>query len=128
VARFASVRLSSRAPWEQRRRVVGMVKSPAEGHSAVLLRLERPVSLSDFARFACLPANGDEFVHLGAPCFTLAWDEAEGQLRALSLEPAALETCAEESEVPANSLCTKRKGGEDEREACHVSLLAVIKS
>ena len=30
IARFASVRLGSRAPWEQKHRIVGMVKSPVE--------------------------------------------------------------------------------------------------
>jgi corin len=128
VARFASVRLESRAPWEQRRRVVGMVKSPAEGHSVVLLRLERPAALSDFARPACLPSAGDEFIHMGAACVTLGWDETLGQLLVLPLEPAALDTCAEETEVAANSLCTRPKGQNDDEDinVCHVILQKLV--
>ncbi len=71
-ARMGGVRMDSRAPWEQERRVVGMVKSPVEGNSLVILKLDRKVELSDFARPACLPSS-DEFVFLGAPCVTLGW-------------------------------------------------------
>ncbi len=117
VARFASVRLGSRAPWEQRRRVVGMVKAPVEGSSLVLLKLDRAVELSDFARPVCLPSS-DEFVHLGAPCVTLGWDAREEGLRAVHLGPAARETCEEESEVPANTICTQEKA---DSKTCYVS-------
>ena len=60
-----------------------MVKAPVEGSSLVLLKLDRPVELSDFARPSCLPSS-DEFVHLGAPCVTLGWD-AEGASEILDL-------------------------------------------
>ncbi len=50
-----------------------MVKSPVEGNSLVVLRMDRPVDLSDFARPVCLPSS-DEFIHLGATCVTLGWD------------------------------------------------------
>ena len=73
IARFASVRLGSRAPWEQKHRIVGMVKSPVEGNSIVLLKMDQPVVFSDFARPICLPSS-DEFIHMGASCVTLAWD------------------------------------------------------
>lgn len=72
-ARFASVRLSSRAPWEQKRRIVGMVKSPVEGNSIVILKMDKPVVFSDFARPICLPSS-DEFIHMGATCVTLGWN------------------------------------------------------
>jgi corin len=71
-ARFASVRLGSRAPWEQKRRIVGMVKSPVEGNSIVVLKMDQPVVFSDFARPICLPSS-DEFIHMGAICVTLGW-------------------------------------------------------
>ena len=45
-ARFASVRLNSRAPWEQKRQIVGMVKSPVEGNSIVILKMDKPVIFS----------------------------------------------------------------------------------
>jgi len=66
--------LNSRAPWEQKRRIVGMVESPLEGSSIVVLKLESPVLLSDFTRPICLPAS-DEFIHMGTNCVTLAWDD-----------------------------------------------------
>ena len=50
-----------------------MVKSPVEGNSIVLLKLDQPVVFSDFARPICLPSS-DEFIHMGASCVTLAWD------------------------------------------------------
>ena len=44
--RLANVRLSSRAPWEQERRIVGMVASPVEQQSIVLLKLDREAAMS----------------------------------------------------------------------------------
>lgn len=55
VAIFGTVRLSSSAPWTQRRRIIGMVKSPVEGSTAALIRLESPIVFSDFIRPVCLP-------------------------------------------------------------------------
>ena len=49
-ARFASVRLNSRAPWEQKRQIVGMVKSPVEGNSIVILKMDKPVIFSGNSR------------------------------------------------------------------------------
>ncbi|XP_055390020.1 uncharacterized protein LOC129619000 [Condylostylus longicornis] len=55
LAIFGSVRLKSNPPWKQRRRIIGMVKSPVEGSTAALVRLETPVHFSDFVRPICLP-------------------------------------------------------------------------
>lgn len=88
VARFASVRLNARAPWEQKRRIVGMVKSPVEGNSIVILKMDSPVVFSDFARPACLPSS-DEFIHMGATCATLGWS-SKGQFKNLNLIEALL--------------------------------------
>lgn len=57
LAIFGAVRLNSNAPWTQRRRIVGMIKSPVEGSTAALVRLESPVVYSDFIRPICLPDN-----------------------------------------------------------------------
>lgn len=58
MAVLGTIRLSATAPWSQRRRVVGMVKSPVEGSTAVLIRLDTPVTFSDFIRPICLPDDG----------------------------------------------------------------------
>lgn len=89
VARFASVRLNARAPWEQKRRIVGMVKSPVEGNSIVILKMDSPVVFSDFARPACLPSS-DEFIHMGATCATLSWSSKGSYQQSFSLSARGL--------------------------------------
>ena len=54
-----------------------MVKSPVEGNSVVILKMDKPVVFSDFARPICLPSS-DEFIHMGASCVTLSWN-SEGK-------------------------------------------------
>lgn len=60
MAIFGSVRLNANAPWTQRRRVIGLIKSPVEGSTAALIRLETPVAFSDFVRPVCLPDELDK--------------------------------------------------------------------
>ena len=76
MAVFGNIRIGVTAPWTQKRRIVrqmsfeendllnfvrfqysqiGMVKSPVEGSSAALIRLQSPVVYSDFVRPICLP-------------------------------------------------------------------------
>lgn len=55
IAIFGNIRLNAMTPWSQRRRIVGLVKSPVEGSTAALVRLETPVVYSDFIRPICLP-------------------------------------------------------------------------
>lgn len=72
-ARMGTVRLSSTSPWQQERRIVGMIKSPVEGSTTVLLKLDRPVTtFSDFVRPVCLPSNQDPPVN-ASQCNTLGW-------------------------------------------------------
>jgi hypothetical protein len=58
VARLGSIRLSGSSPWQQERPVVGMVKSPVEGSTVVMVKLEQPVAMSDFIHPICLPEEG----------------------------------------------------------------------
>ena len=100
---MAAVRLSSRAPWEQERRIIGMVASPVENHSIVLLKLDKAIQMSDFARSICLagPAPGSS----GGQCVGLGWDSLTGELTMSQLTSADLTECQSETEVSANSVC-----------------------
>ena len=60
-----------------------MVKTPVEGNSIVILKMEQPVFFSDFARPVCLPSS-DEFIHMGATCVTLGWS---GQSKLINYAP-----------------------------------------
>ena len=99
MARLASVRLSSRPPWQQERRVVGMVASPAENTDIVLLKLQDPVQMSDFARAACLAAPSPDLGAGAGRCLALGWDSATGELRTQPLAAAPRAHCAEDTEV-----------------------------
>ena len=70
---MGTVRLSSTSPWQQERRIVGMIKSPVEGSTTVLLKLDRPVAtFSDFVRPVCLPSSQDPPMNM-THCNTLGW-------------------------------------------------------
>jgi len=79
---FGRVRLSSVSPWQQERRVVGMVKSPL-ADSLVLIKMASPVIFSDFARHVCLPDEPNGRTGLGFPswektpskCVRLGWSK-----------------------------------------------------
>lgn len=62
----------STSPWQQERHVMGMRKSPVEGSTIVMLKLDREFVPSDFVRPICLPSAGNaltDFSH----CNTLGW-------------------------------------------------------
>nr|CAG4643728.1 EOG090X019S [Lepidurus arcticus] len=71
-ARFATVRLASDAPWEQERRIVGMVRSPLPGSNVVLVKLNKPVIYSDFVRPVCL-SRGQRWTDPAVRCIALGW-------------------------------------------------------
>ena len=111
---MATVRLSSRAPWEQERRIIGMVASPVENLNIVMLKLDQDVQMSDFARSLCLAPPGS----LSAParCVALGWDALGGELRTASLAVADMAECSGESEVGANTVCMTRDTEDTEAE------------
>lgn len=72
VARLGAVRLNAVSPWQQERHIVGMVKSPVEGSTLVLVKLSSPVTYSDHIRPVCLnddQASDVPYLH----CQTLGW-------------------------------------------------------
>ena len=60
-----------------------MVASPVEDLSIVLLKLDRPVQLSDFVRSVCLSGRVEE----GSRCVGMGWDSQQGQLTVTPLSP-----------------------------------------
>ena len=50
-----------------------MVKSPVEGNSIVILKLDEPIVFSDFARPICIPENDAMFLSNASQCVTLGW-------------------------------------------------------
>ncbi|KAJ8684156.1 hypothetical protein QAD02_019948 [Eretmocerus hayati] len=109
-ARLGSTRLSSSSPWQQERLIVGMVKSPVEGSSVVLLKLDRPVnSFSDFIRPVCLPpsSNGLGLIANASQCNTLGWAKNRDLLQRVQLKYNAMEKCENVSIASVNSVCTE---------------------
>ncbi|KAJ8984937.1 hypothetical protein NQ317_012187 [Molorchus minor] len=87
IARIGSIRLSSSTPWEQERRIVGMIKSPVEGST---IALENTAPYSDYAQ-----------------CNTLGWTRNREQLQRIQVTMADMETCENISISTVNSICTQ---------------------
>lgn len=71
VARLGAVRLNALSPWQQERHIIGMVKSPVEGSTLVLVKLSSPVTYSDHIRSVCLNDEQSDGPYLH--CQTLGW-------------------------------------------------------
>ena len=54
--------------------ILGMVKSGVEGNDIVLLKLEKKIVFSDFARPICLPETDDWTNSIDSECYSLGWD------------------------------------------------------
>lgn len=62
------------APWEQERRIIGMVKSPMKGNQLVLIKMETPVIYSDFVRPVCLARDHEAWISSPTSrCLFLGW-------------------------------------------------------
>nr|CAD7416188.1 unnamed protein product [Timema poppensis] len=105
IARLGSVRLSGNAPWQQERAVVGMVKSPVEGSTVVMVKLERPVKLSDFVHPVCLPQEGAP-LNLSY-CNTLGWTRNRELLKRIELKASSMQSCENISIPTVNSFCSE---------------------
>lgn len=106
-ARLGTVRLSSSSPWQLERRIVGMMKSPVEGSTTVLLKLDSPVTaFSDFVRPVCLPPNQDSVSRNTTYCQTLGWARNRELLQRVQLRHSEMERCENISIASVNSICT----------------------
>ncbi|XP_046467018.1 atrial natriuretic peptide-converting enzyme [Neodiprion pinetum] len=116
VARLGTVRLSSSSPWQQERRIVGMVKSPVEGSGIVLLKLDQHVAaFSDFVRPVCLPSNEDPLPPAGnSSCNTLGWARNRDLLQRVQLQHSAMPRCENISIVSMNTVCTEAAYSNDD--------------
>ncbi|VVD03557.1 unnamed protein product, partial [Leptidea sinapis] len=102
-ARLGSVRVQSTTPWQQERRIVGMVRSPVEGSMLALIRLEEPLEMTDFVRPACLPGNGFKMDNKST-CNTLGWRRNRDQLQRVHLVATSMNTCENEEEYAGSSM------------------------
>nr|XP_018912555.1 PREDICTED: atrial natriuretic peptide-converting enzyme-like isoform X2 [Bemisia tabaci] len=106
IARLGSVRLQSTSPWQQERHVIGMVKSPVEGSTVVMIKLNKPVIFSDFIRPICLPPRSlapQELIH----CHTLGWAKNREFLERIEVSVIQMDLCANISITSVNGVCTE---------------------
>lgn len=123
-ARFASIRLTSSSPWEQERRIIGMVKSPIEGSTVALTKLDNPVVLNDFVRPICLPkANVGLAIEDQMNCNTLGWSRNRDQLQRVQVKITDMEKCENISISSENGLCTENAFGQED---CNVSTKLIL--
>lgn len=117
-ARLGTIRLSSSSPWEQERRIVGMVKSPVEGSTIALIKLDQLVTLNDFVRPICLPNDNNLLNNKEIQCNTLGWARNREQLQRIQVKQIVMEKCENVSISNVNSFCAETIYGQDD---CNVS-------
>lgn len=115
-ARLGTVRIQTTSPWQQERRIVGMVRSPVEGSMLALVRLEEPVEMTDFVRPICLP-NSTTSGTLGV-CNTLSWARHLDQLQRVHVTQTPMQRCENVSIATVNGLCAEALYDQDD---CDVS-------
>ncbi|CAG9783675.1 unnamed protein product [Diatraea saccharalis] len=111
-ARFGTVRIQSTTPWQQEQRVVEIINSPVEGSMLSLVRLEKPVEMTDFVRPVCLPENStssDDMV-----CNTLSWTRNRDQLQRVHVVINPMKTCENVSIATVNGICSERLYDKDD--------------
>ncbi|CAH1156249.1 unnamed protein product [Phaedon cochleariae] len=113
-ARFGITRLFSSVPWEQDRRIIGMIKSPVEGSTIALVRLDQPVTLNDFVRPVCLPKENMELSSGKLQCNTLGWARNREQLQRVQIKIADKERCENVSISNVNSICSETVLGQND--------------
>lgn len=125
-ARLGTVRLAGTSPWQQERRIVGLVKSPVEGSTVAMVKLEQSVYMSDFVRPICLPKEKSSVLSSNMSyCNTLGWARNREQLQRVQLKITEMEKCENVSITTVNSVCTESAFSKDD---CNVSSLRVLQS
>lgn len=114
-AKFGTVRTQSTTPWQQERRIVGMVRSPVEGSMLALVRLEEPLEMTDFVRPICLPEDSST----NSICNTLGWTRNRDQLQRVHVVSSPMTSCENVSIATVNGICAEPLYDKDD---CDVSL------
>lgn len=97
-----------------------MVKSPIEGSTVALTKLDNPVVLNDFVRPICLPkANMGLSIEDQMNCNTLGWSRNRDQLQRVQVKITDMEKCENISISSENGLCTENAFGQED---CSVSI------
>lgn len=94
-----------------------MVKSPVEGSTLALIKMEEPVVMSDFVRPICLPDMKADMNM--SYCNTLGWGRNRDQLQRVHLQMMSMEKCENVSITTVNSICTDSL---HQQEDCSVSI------
>lgn len=95
-----------------------MVKSPVEGSTIALVKLDQPATLNDFVRPICLPKQNMLINPKESQCNTLGWARNREQLQRVQVKVVEMEKCENISISTVNSLCTETIYGQND---CNVS-------
>ncbi|XP_076304262.1 prostasin-like isoform X2 [Tachypleus tridentatus] len=87
-----SARLASVSPYDQERRVMGIVKSPFGPDGVTLINLHKSVNITVYTSPVCLPDTNTDVLP-GDYCFTLGWDFKGNQLQQTIVKVLNPESC-----------------------------------
>lgn len=94
-----------------------MVKSPVEGSTIALVKLDRPVMITENIRPICLPKREVEMTE-ASECNTVGWSRDTEQLKRIQVKVSPMKKCENISISNLNSICAEVAYGQ---ENCHVS-------
>ncbi|XP_076311935.1 atrial natriuretic peptide-converting enzyme-like isoform X2 [Tachypleus tridentatus] len=101
--RLGSVRLGSSSPYDQERRIVGVLKSPFGARGVTLIKLNTPVTMTDYTAPVCLPQPNMTILP-GDNCFTLGWDTKGDQLQQIMVRISFPESCTTNESFPSHDI------------------------
>lgn len=93
------------------------MKSPVEGSTLALIKLEAPLRMSDLVRPVCLPVQGVPMTNTTL-CNTLGWARNREQLQRVQIKITDMDKCENVSITTVNSVCTESAFSRDD---CNVS-------